>query len=59
MEDEGTEPLTKGDSSQGFITSRGWFVTRKEGYLLQLKAGIESVAKDGYRNGRLFSEDLY
>ena len=45
--------------SQGFITSRNRFVTREEGYKLQIAAGIYSVAKDGYRGERLFSEDLY
>jgi hypothetical protein len=59
MDDEGTEPLSKGDMGQGFITSLGRFVNRAEGYALQVKAGIKSNAKDGYRNHRLFSEDLY
>lgn len=59
MEDEGTEPLTKGDMGQGFITSFGRFVDRYEGWELQIMAGIHSVAKGGYRGSRLFSEDLY
>lgn len=42
---------------QGFITSRGRYVTREEGFELQQKAGIQS--KDEYRGNRLFSEDLY
>lgn len=45
--------------SQGFITSRNRFVSRKEGYFLQLKAGIKSVNKGGYWGGELYSEDLY
>jgi hypothetical protein len=43
---------------QGFITSANRYVDRKEGMRLQLAAGIESVAKGGYR-GQLYSEDLY
>lgn len=43
----------------GFITSTGRFVDRFEGYRLQVEAGIESIAKGGYRGVRLFSEDLY
>jgi hypothetical protein len=44
---------------QGFITSRNRYVDRQEGMRLQLAAGIESVAKGGYRGETLFSEDLY
>lgn len=43
---------------QGFITSANRYVNREEGMRLQLAAGIESVAKGGYR-GQLYSEDLY
>lgn len=46
-------------NGQGFVTSTGCFVTREEGYELQIAAGIESIAKGGYRGERLFSEDLY
>ncbi len=44
---------------EGFITSRNRFVDRKFGRLLQDRAGIPSVNKDGYRGGILYSEDLY
>jgi len=45
---------------QGFITSRNRYVTRKEGYELQIAAGIESVDKNNpYAGGELYSEDLY
>jgi len=44
---------------QGFVTSTGRFVTREEGRILQDKAGINSVDKEGYRGKTLFSEDLY
>lgn len=59
IQDEGKIPKMKGGSSQGFITSQNRFVTREEGYRLQILAGIESIAKGGYRGSRLFSEDLY
>jgi hypothetical protein len=45
--------------SQGFVTSKNIYVTREEGRILQEKAGIKSVDKDGYRGKTLFSEDLY
>ena len=44
---------------QGFVTSFNRYVSRKEGYALQVMAGIESVAEGGYRGDNLFSEDLY
>ena len=44
---------------EGFITSHNRFVSRKEGYALQIMAGIESIAEGGYRHQELFSEDLY
>lgn len=51
------EGVTK---NQGFMTSKNRFVDRKEGYKLQIEAGIESVAKDlKYLNNELYSEDLY
>lgn len=59
MEDEGTKPISKGDMGQGFMTTLNHFVDRRTGYALQIASGIESIAKDGYRGGRLFSEDLY
>jgi hypothetical protein len=52
-------PMEKESEWQGFVTSKNRFVNRYEGYWLQREAGIESVAADGYRNKRLFSEDLY
>ena len=50
---------------EGFITSTNRFVGRKEGYEIQIKAGVKSVLegtkndKDVYLGGELFSEDLY
>lgn len=58
MDDAGTKPA-KGGLNQGFITSLNRFVDRFDGYRLQEDAGIKSVASGGYRNRRLFSEDLY
>lgn len=49
----------KSPDAQGFITSKGRFVTREEGRKLQDNAGIKSADKDGYRGNTLFSEDLY
>lgn len=53
--------ISKGKNAQGFVTSRGRFVTREEGRRLQDAAGIKSVSADGkgYRGKTLFSEDLY
>lgn len=51
--------LSRIGSQQGFYTSAGRFVCRKEGFLLQHKAGIASAAEGGYRGKELFSEDLY
>lgn len=51
--------------AEGFITSKNRFVDRKEGYELQIAAGIKSVlsggiyASDAYRGKELYSEDLY
>jgi len=46
------------NTDQGFITSENRFVTREEGYQLQITAGIPSFS-GGYRGERLYSEDLY
>jgi hypothetical protein len=42
---------------QGFITSTGRYVTRKEGLELQLAAGVPSAR--GFYQTELYSEDLY
>ncbi len=47
-----------GPDTQGFMTSKNRFVTRKEGLQLQRDAGIASAAGD-YRGDELYSEDLY
>lgn len=44
---------------QGFVTSKGRYVSRKEGRLIQDSLGIESVAEGEYRGNELYSEDLY
>ena len=46
----------------GFVTNFNRYVDREEGFNLQLAAGIPSATTevgDDYRNGLLFSEDLY
>ena len=45
--------------AQGFITSSGRYVGRKEGRKLQDAAGIPSVDPSGYMLDTLTSEDLY
>ena len=55
----GLERQEYSEETQGFITSKNRFVSREEGYQLQIKAGIKSVAEGGYRHERLYSEDLY
>lgn len=51
---------TQGDN-QGFVTSLGRYVTRKDGAEIQKAAGIKSVMPEGmeYLHGELYSEDLY
>jgi hypothetical protein len=49
----------RAEDGQGFVTSRGRYVTREEGYQLQVAADIGSRAPGGYRGDRLYSEDLY
>ncbi|MFA5050971.1 MAG: hypothetical protein WC499_02550 [Patescibacteria group bacterium] len=47
---------------QGFVTSKNRFVGRKEGYEIQINAGIKSHCEkeeDRYLHGELYSEDLY
>lgn len=51
--------LDKRNLIQGFVTTLGRFVCRKEAYLLMQKAGVESASEGGYRGHELFSEDLY
>lgn len=51
--------VKQGEDAQGFITSRGRYVTRREGRQLQEAADIGSYSSGGYRGDLLFSEDLY
>jgi hypothetical protein len=44
--------------AQGFLTTHGRFVDRREGLRLQLAAGAPSADPGGYRD-QLYSEDLY
>ncbi len=56
---------TSHDFEQGFITNHMRFVDRQEGFRIQTAAGIKSRlegtvnASAAYRNGKLYSEDLY
>jgi hypothetical protein len=51
---------TEKNVDQGFITSRNRYVDRKEGYKLQIAAGIKSIDSImPYMGEELFSEDLY
>ena len=47
------------DAEQGFVTSRGRFVSRADGRMLQTEAGVPSARACGYHAALLFSEDLY
>lgn len=51
--------LAEGTEQQGFVTSKGRYVSRQEGRKLQDEAGIKSADREGYRGDTLFSEDLY
>ena len=49
---------------QGFVTSHGRYVNRKEGCKIQKAAGIASVldgtkGNEAFLHGELYSEDLY
>lgn len=48
-------------AEQGFVTSRGRFVDRQEGMLIQRASGRSSAytADGAYHGDGLFSEDLY
>ena len=49
--------LLRCDHTQGFLTSKGRFVNRKEAWKIALAAG-QITEEDGYKQ-QLFSEDLY
>ena len=49
--------LTRCNTIQGFLTSKGRFVNRKEAYTIALAAG--QIDETAGVNGELFSEDLY
>lgn len=48
-----------GEGGQGFVTTAGRYVDRREGRRLHEAAGLGSAAPGGYRGDLLFSEDLY
>lgn len=49
--------LTRCKTTQGFLTSKGRFVDRKEAYKIALTAG--QIDSSNGVDGELFSEDLY
>lgn len=51
--------IPKEDLIQGFVTNRGRFVDREEGFQMMRSAGIPSASPGGYRGTHLYSEDLY
>lgn len=51
------DDLTRCETTQGFLTSTGRFVNRKEAYMIALEAG--QIDGDGGYDKELFSEDLY
>lgn len=46
-------------AEQGFMTTRGNFVTRSAAFGLSKMAGMESADAGGFRGTELYSEDLY
>ena len=46
-------------AEQGFMTTLGRFVDRREAMVLMKAAGRQSADSDGYRGDELYSEDLY
>lgn len=51
---------THNPDGHGFMTSTNRWVSRKEGYEIQVAAGIASHdTKNPYLGGELYSEDLY
>lgn len=55
------QQIDKMKKVQGFVTTEGRFVDRKEAMKIQLAAGIKSAnkAQGGYYSDELYSEDLY
>jgi hypothetical protein len=50
---------TKPRKHQGFLTSRNRYVNRVDALEMHQALGIPSADKTGYREGIMFSEDLY
>ena len=49
----------RAEMTQGFVTTLGRFVDRKEGQIIHKATVGKSHDKDGYRGDELYSEDLY
>lgn len=54
-----SDELNKSPEAQGFYTSKGRFVNRKEGYKIALDAGQLSKDRISDNINILYSEDLY
>jgi hypothetical protein len=52
-------PFEKQTWIQGFMTTRGRFVTRRHAYIMRLREDLPSMSPNGYRGYELYSEDLY
>lgn len=54
-------PFAKDTWKQGFMTTKGRFVDRREAFRMRMEAELPSACPSGYRIhlGELFSEDLY
>ncbi len=57
--DKSRKELALIDPEQGFVTSTGRFVDRKEAYQIFIASGKVSKSRDGFRGESLYSEDLY
>jgi len=51
------QEITKVETTQGFVTSEGRFVDRKEGWIIAEKAN--QIIQQSGGKGTLYSEDLY
>lgn len=52
-------PFARETWVQGFMTTRGRFVTRREAWMMRVREDLPSASPDGYRGCELYSEDLY
>lgn len=57
----GKPPFERGSWVQGFMTTQGRFVDRREAFMMMIDNDLPSACASGYRArlAELFSEDLY